>query len=259
MLGPVLAFLILAMMPGGYDILFVASFAVAIVGVGAIVLFVPARVHGERHVEGKPVSLRAAFELLRDRRFAGLVFAAFALGLATISDSFVYLVLQRKTNVGATAFPLLFVGTSLFTSIFAIPCGRLADRIGRASVLLAGYFVLAMVYVTLLVPGGTALLVAGIMLLGIFYAATDGVLTAMAAAVLPADRAGSGLAVLATATNVARLAASIAFGYLWTRTSAAGATAGYLVALTAVIVCVSIVLSRSQQDASTPSSSSGTV
>jgi hypothetical protein len=81
----------------------------------------------------------------------------------------------------------------------------------------------------------------------------------MAAAVLPADRAGSGLAVLATATNVARLAASIAFGYLWTRTSAAGATAGYLVALTAVIVCVSIVLSRSQQDASTPSSSSGTV
>jgi len=38
----------------------------------------------------------------------------------------------------------------------------------------------------------------------------------MTAAVLPRSHSGSGLAVLATTTNVARLVASIAFGWLWT-------------------------------------------
>ena len=49
------------------------------------------------------------------------------------------------------AFPLLYVGTSLFNSLFSVPCGRLADRHGRGLVLLAGYVVLGIVYlVTLL-------------------------------------------------------------------------------------------------------------
>src|SRR5439155_1489761 len=63
MLGPVLAFAILAVMPGGFDVLFVASFGVAIVGVGAIVLFVPAAVPDERAIAGTPVSLRTAARL----------------------------------------------------------------------------------------------------------------------------------------------------------------------------------------------------
>jgi MFS family permease len=253
MLGPVLAFAILALMPGSFDVVFVASFAVAILGLGALVLFVPASVPGERQAGRAPISAAAAVRLLGQRRFRGLVFAGFALGLATISDSFVFLILQRKTGIGVTAFPLLYVGTSLFTSAFAIPCGRLADRIGRGQVLLGGYVMLAVVYITLLVPGGIPLMLASVALLGIYYAATDGVLTAMAAAVLPSDRAGSGLAVLATAMNVARLAASIAFGFVWSRTSATTATAGYLVALAAVIVCVSIVLNRSEQHVSSDS------
>ena len=58
-------------------------------------------------------------------------------------------------------------------------------------------------------------MIAALALLGCYYAATDGVLAAMGSATLPAPLVGSGLALLATATNVARLLASVLFGVIW--------------------------------------------
>jgi hypothetical protein len=68
----------------------------------------------------------------------------------------------------------------------------------------------------LLMPGhhGVIFPVIAVVLFGIYYAATDGVFTAMAASILPSEQSGSGLAVLATASNLARLAASVIFGVL---------------------------------------------
>ena len=132
--------------------------------------------------------------------------------------------------------------------MFAVSCGRLADAVGRRRVLLGGYAVLAAVYALLLgFPTGN-LLAAGatIALLGAYYAATEGVLTAMAAAVLPPSQSGSGLAVLSTATNVARLVASIAFGWLWTVAGIEPATALSLAALLAAIVAAAVALKRAE-------------
>ncbi len=77
--------------------------------------------------------------------------AAGILGLLTIGDGFVYLVLQSRSDFAAQWFPLLYVGTNVAFLAFAIPMGRLADKIGRARVfvfghvaLLAAYFVAAM-------------------------------------------------------------------------------------------------------------------
>jgi len=205
-------------------------------------------VPGERRVTSTPVSLVTAARLLGGARFRALVFAAVVLGLATISDSFVYLILQQRFDVPLSTFPLLYVGTSLFTAACAIPCGRLADRFGRARVLLGGYGALVLVYVALLLPGwgGYLLLLAVMVLLGIYYAATDGVLTAMAAAALPVPHVGSGLAVLVTAANLARFAASVLFGFLWSRNGTGSATVCYLAALLVGMAAVVPALTRTQ-------------
>jgi MFS family permease len=238
MLGPILAFLLLAAAPGNYDLLFVTSFGAALIGLAAILLLVPSELATDRPAVQTAVSLRSASRLLEDVRFARLVFGGSLLGLATISDSFILLILQKELGFGATAFPLLYVGTSLFTSLFSVPCGRLSDSVGRRHVLVGGYVVLAAVYGLLLgFPDGSipaaALVIA---LLGAYYASTEGVLTAMAAAVLPAGHAGSGLAVLATATNLARLTSSVAFGWLWATAGLESAAAVSLVALVVAIV-----------------------
>ncbi len=252
MVGPVLAFSLLALLPEAYDVLFVASFGVALIGFATIVVFVPrpALVAGPSATPGKPSALRT---WPADPRFRALLCAGMLLSLATISDSFIFLVLQQRLGIGATAFPLLYVGTSLVTSMFAVTCGRLADRHGRARMLLIGYAVLVLLYVLLLLPfDAVAVAFVAVGLLGVYYAATDGVLTAMAAALLPATEVGSGLAVLATVTNLARLLASVAFGFLWSRLSAHSATIGYLAILVVAVAAAAFLLENSKPDDSKP-------
>jgi MFS family permease len=258
MLGPVVAFLILTAMPGSFDVVFIASFGVAIIGLAAIALFVPATRRGPAPVGVPAASLASAAALLRDARFRRLLGAGTLLGLATISDSFLFLTLQKRISLGLTAFPLYYVATSLVTSMFAVTCGRLADRIGRKPVLLCGYALLAVLYATLWLPGlgGWSLAVVVVALLGLYYAATDGVLTAMVAAILPAASTGSGLAIFATATNAARLLASVAFGYLWGRAGAGSATCIYLVALGVAMAVAAILLKTASSHEHRPSPAS---
>jgi len=73
------------------------------------------------------------------------------------------------------------------------------------------------------------------------------VFTAMAASILPTEHSGSGLAVLATASNLARLAASVIFGVLWSYWSIGPATIFYLIGLMIAIAAAWVMLSRSQR------------
>jgi MFS family permease len=215
MTGPVLAFAVLAAVPGGYDAVFVVSLCAGLIGLGVITLLVREPVPASR-ATASAGTLRSAVGLVRDRRFAALLVAASALGAATLSDGFVYLALQDRIGFPIGLFPLLYVATSLVFLVLALPMGRLADKVGRLPVFLGGHVLLLAVYAMLFGSGSGAMwAVCAIVLFGAYYAATDGVLVAMAGAVLPERMRGSGLAMLGTATSLARLASSILFGLLW--------------------------------------------
>lgn len=245
MLGPLVAFAILAAMPARFDLLFAVSFAIALAGVGVILLCVDAE---PPTTARKTATIASAVQVMRTPGFAPLLLVGLVLGIPTISDAFVFLSLQRALDMGASAFPLMYVATSLFTALCSVPMGRLADKSGRTVVLIGGYAVLAVVYAVLLVPSATFVTAAlALALLGAYYAATDGVLTAMAAAVLPKKAAGSGLSYLATVTNVSRLFASILFGLLWERIGIRPATSVFLVGLVVAIAAAAVVLPRARK------------
>ncbi|MFG3283739.1 MFS transporter [Streptomyces sp. NPDC048111] len=218
MLGPLTAFLILRQAADGYDAVFTVSFCVAAVGVLVLLLFVPSRTPLAPPVEGAPrASLRAALALLRIRDVRQLTLCAFLLGLATVSDSFVYLLLQHRLGVPDRWFALLPLGTAAAFLVLAVPLGRLADRVGRRRVFLGGHLALLLAYALLLTGWhGAALPFLVLALHGGFYAATDGVLMAAAAGSVPAALRSSGLALLQTAQALARFACSLAFGAAWT-------------------------------------------
>jgi len=242
-IGPVVAFLLLAQMRGAFDVLFVASFVVAALGVAVIVLFVGPTTRAELDAARRePASAASGWRLMRQPRLRALVSCAFLLGLPTISDSFLYLSLQSNLQTAATAFPLFYVGTSLSTALFAVPAGRSADLLGRPSVLLLGYAFLAIAYLVTLFAATPASAGVCLLFLGAYYAATDGVLTAMTAAELPAAGRGSGLAILATVTNVARLLASVVFGALWSALGMPPATWIYFAVLVAAVAASSLLL-----------------
>jgi MFS family permease len=145
-----------------------------------------------------------------------LVGVAVLLSLATVSDGFIYLVLQRRLQFATGVFPLLYVVTALVYFAIAIPAGRLADRIGRLRVFLGGYALLPIIYVVAISPdlsyGSGA---AALLLLGTYYAATDGVLAALASSLLGPTVRASGLATLGTAVALSRIVASVIFGAFW--------------------------------------------
>jgi MFS family permease len=154
---------------------------------------------------------------VRVPRYRAVLIAGAALSIATVSDAFVFLALQKKLALGTSMFPLLYVANAAVYMTLAVPMGRLADRLGRGRVFLGGYALLLAVYAGLLLPaGGWAAGVAVLALLGGYYAATDGVMMALGSAVVPEEVRGSGLALLGTASNVAKLVASLVFGALWT-------------------------------------------
>jgi MFS family permease len=221
--GPLVALAVLAGSGQAFDAVFVVSGCIAAIGVLVLVLFV--RDHRGSAVASKAVDLRAAAGLLRIAPVRWLLCGAILLGLSTIGDGFVYLLLQRRENLAVGWFPLLAVGTSLAYLLLAVPLGTLADRIGRPAVFLAGYAALAVVYLLLTTAwGGLPALVTVLFLYGVFYAATDGVLMALAGPLLPAELRTTGLALIQTGQALAYLVSSVLFGLAWARWDAAGAT-----------------------------------
>ncbi|WP_405873488.1 MULTISPECIES: MFS transporter [unclassified Streptomyces] len=244
LLGPLVAFLILRATVDGYDAVFTVSFCVAVVGVLVLVLFVPGSSSAPAVEKAVRPTLRAAVGLLRRRDLRRITVCALLLGLATVSDSFVYLLLQRRLGVPDRWFALLPLGTAAAFLLLAMPLGRLADRWGRWRVFLAGHGALLSAYTLLLTSWhGPALPYAVLLLHGTFYAATDGVLMAAASDSVPEELRSSGLAVVQTGQALARFVCSLGFGAAWTlwgdRTALLVSTAAL-----ALCACVSLAFLR---------------
>ncbi|MFF4291478.1 MFS transporter [Streptomyces sp. NPDC001633] len=246
LLGPLVAFLVLRAAAGGYDAVFTVSGCVAALGVAVLLLFVPARIrppapdtaeaagrhpspaHGSHpspvHGPASPTPPRAPASapplrpLLRLPALRRLACCAVLLGLTTVSDSFLYLTLQRRLGLSEAWFPLLPLGTAAAFLLLAVPLGAVADRWGRRRLFLLGHLALLGAYGVLLAPFAASPVLTGLVLVlhGGFYAATDGVLAAATADAVPDAWRGSGLAVVQTGQAAARFGCSLAFGAAWT-------------------------------------------
>ncbi|MGC4080619.1 MAG: MFS transporter [Vicinamibacterales bacterium] len=239
-LGPIVALAVLWFTRQDYRSVIVASFAIGLVGAAIPLAFIrnPRRsVHDDDPSFEHPLRHSAAL-----RR---LVIVAGALGALTIADSMVYLVLQRRIGFPSSYMPALFVATPAVYALLAVPCGRLADRFGRGVLLIAGHMGLLALYAILLMP--TLSLITGslcIVLLGAYYAATDGVLPALASAALTERSRATGLSLVGTALDLGRMAASMLFGLLWTTMNVEWAVGGFAAGLTIVLAAAAPVLLR---------------
>lgn len=230
-LGPLIAFVILWAIPDGFDVVFAASLAFSVLGVVILALLVPNlrsrraaaggahgdddAAHATRRADAPP-RRRRDWRALTRGPLRRVLAAAGILGLLTIGDGFIYLVLQARSDFAAQWFPLLYVGTNVAFLAFAIPLGRLSDRIGRARVFVFGHLALLAAYLvaTLAVDDLVATALC-LLFLGAFYAATDGVLAALAAELTPADTRATGIAAAQTVVALSRFASASVFGVMW--------------------------------------------
>ncbi|WP_406074471.1 MFS transporter [Streptomyces virginiae] len=211
LLGPLAAFAVLWATADAYDAVFAVSFSIGLLGVLLLVAYVPAA-PGPAPAPAPP----RRRPVLRDPVFRRVLYASALLGAGTIGDAFLYLLLLRELDLPPTLFTLLPLGAAAVYLLLAVPAGRLADRTGRRTAFLLGHCALLGAYALLLAPVRVPTVVGVLALLGIFYAATDGVLMALAAPALPAAGRAGGLAVLQTGQALARLLGAAGFGAAWT-------------------------------------------
>lgn len=247
MLGPLIAFGILLAAPARFDAVFVVSTMFAVLGVAVLFLTVQGRPERAPR-EGAPPSLRAAAGLLKDRSFSPLLIAAGGLSLASVSDALIYVGLQRSIDFEPAVFPLLYVITAVSFMALAIPVGQLADRVGKVPVLLGGHALLFLVYgVLLLTSVGYGVLILCLLALGGYFAATEGVITALAGAVLPEKLQASGIGILITVISLGRLLSSVAFGALWFAIGLQSAVLIFAAALVVAMAVAAPLLLRAQR------------
>jgi MFS family permease len=182
-------------------------------------------------------SMRAAFRLCAKPRFRMLLLCAAFLSLATVSDGFIYLLLQKRTDTPANMLPLFYVGTAGFYMLFSLPVGLLADRWGRHKVMVGGFAMLPLIYIGLLtgpILGAFDVLLA-VALMGLFYAGTEGLLIAMGSQLVPPEVRTSGIALIGTAIGLGKMGSSVLFGWIWSRSGVEVAMLSFCLAMIAIL------------------------
>ena len=172
------------------------------------------------------------------RSFKVLLVAVLIFGLANSSDT---LLLLRANAGGMSAAQLAFAYAlvNLVYAGMAVPMGSLSDRVGRRPLLIVAWIVYAVTYLGFAFATNAWQLWGLFALYGIYYATAEGTVKAWVASLVPVERRGAAYGLLAAASGLLVLPASVLAGFLWDHVSLTAAFAvGAVFAVLAIAVLV---------------------
>lgn len=148
------------------------------------------------------------------RRFSILLLIVGLFELGNSSDAFVALRAQERglSVVGLLAALVVF---NLVYALVSTPAGSLSDRIGRRSVVVAGWLLYAAVYLGFALAGDGAQVFLIYPVYGIYYGLTYGTVKAMVADVVPEELRGTAYGTYNAVLGILDLPASLIAGWLW--------------------------------------------
>lgn len=208
-LGVVLAYLFLRTSPAQYRGIFLWALVPAVLAVA--VLFrvqEPAR----RARLGRMPPLRWA---ALDRRLQGFLIVIVLFTLGNSSNQFLIL-RAGSLGISATDAILLYLSFNVVYAIVSYPAGRISDRIGRRTVLVAGYAVYGLVYLGFGLARSTATVALLFPIYGLYFGLAEGVEKALVADLAPADLRATAIGLHATLVGIGLFPASLLAGGLWT-------------------------------------------
>ena len=169
------------------------------------------------------------------RRFL-LITLLFNLG--NFSDAFLVL-RARSLHFEPTEILWLYAAFNVVEAVLGYGAGILSDRVGRRPLIIAGYFVFALVYLGFALAGSKATIWALFLLYGLYYTLTQGVQRAFAADQSdPAQRATQ-IGAYHTVVGLALLPASVLAGALFDRNPALPFFVGAATALLSALLLAS--------------------
>ena len=219
-MGPLVASAFLYFRPDDYRTLFALTLIPGILVV-LILLRVPetGKSAAAGSQESRPASAsRPARSTRLPSEFSRAMAVIFLFSLGNASDAFLLL---RFADVGITAFwiPLLWSAIHVVKTASSLYGGQWSDRLGRRHVIGLGWLIYAVVYGAFAVTDSAALLVIVFLVYGLYFGLTEGVEKAWVADLAPADGRGNAFGLYNAIIGIGALAASLLFGFVWTRVS----------------------------------------
>jgi MFS family permease len=178
-------------------------------------------------VEGPHAARRARFSLRGELAGTGRGFRSYLLGVLVFGAgdfSRTLLILYATQHIvgsllslkGATAAVALYVLHNAVSAGAAFPLGTLADRVGHRRVVLGGYLLAAATTLGfVLAPPTPSWLVVLFVGSGVYVASEEVAEKSYAASLLPRDRRGAGMGLLAATNGIGDMVSSALVGTLW--------------------------------------------
>jgi MFS family permease len=175
-----------------------------------------------------------------------LVVLLFTFGNST--DAFLLLRAQ-KLGVPVTLLPMIWVVLNIVKMGFSVPAGILSDRIGRRTVIVAGWVVYALVYAGFGLASQYWQAWALFAVYGIYFGLTEGVEKALVADLAPSHLRGSAFGLYHLVVGAGAFPASLLFGVVWQKAGPAAAFGmGAGVALLAGILLATLPMAQRTGD-----------
>jgi MFS family permease len=208
--GPLLAFGVLALVPEDYRTVFLLAAIPAAIGVVTILLLIKEA--------SRPKESRYAKFSFRDfpRRYYLLLGIIFLFTLGNSTDALL-IVKANEVGVKVAYIPLVYLVFNVVSVLFSIPLGTRSDKVGREKVLVFGYLVYALVYFGFGYTRDVGVIIGLFATYGLYSAATDGIQKAFVSDLLDRNKQGTGLGIYNAMLGLTLLPASLIAGVLYDR------------------------------------------
>ncbi len=225
--GPLIASAFLYFRPADYRTLFLLTIVPGIV-VMLFILALPDRANpaDPGRTPPNPVEPRTLQNPVEPRRtlwnLGGSFYKAMAVillfSLGNASDAFLLL---RLSDLGTPAFwiPLLWSGLHVVKVAFSLAGGALSDKFGRRSLIALGWLWYAAIYAGFGFFNSRPTIIAIFLAYGLYFGFTEGNEKAWVADMAPARARGTAFGIYNAVLGIGTLAASLVFGWIWTRIS----------------------------------------
>ena len=243
-IGPIVAFFLLSYFAADtdnptareYQQVFLFASVPVVIGLFVIVFFVKEikQKKPEAEISVTPIKLSLKEFDGNFKRFL-IVIALFTLSNST--DAFL-LLRAEQAGIAPAVLPLLWMVLHLSKVFSSLIFGDLSDRVGRKTLIFAGWILYALVYAGFAFVSSAWQAWALFIIYGVYFGLTEGAEKALVADLVPKEKRGTAYGFYNLAFSITVLPASIIFGALY---SYLGAGAAFLTSA-AISICAAVLL-----------------
>ena len=162
------------------------------------------------HSIGSP---RFGFKSL-GRPFRRLMIIVGIFELGNSSDAFLILRAQQR-GLSVLGIIAMLIAFNFLYTLISTPAGRMSDRVGRKKVIIAGWWIYALVYLGMALARSAPQVVVLYILYGLYYGLTYGTAKALVADIVPSTQRGLAFGTYNAVLGLSDLPASLIAGLLW--------------------------------------------